>query len=506
MSSKAKTLAKGSTLRMATFFIDAFIALLLMPFILRSLGDSTYGLWMVVGSFIGYYWLFDFGLGSAVRRYVSRAVGNNDTHEANVIINTSLFLFIIISACVILASFLIALTGPLLIKNLSAHSILFRKVILIMGASFAFDLPMKVFSNVLFSYLRYDISTLIGLFKIFSRSILIVIFLKYGGGLIALALITLGVNIAGHIATFIFVRKIVPSLSFSVKFIEKKRLKPLFSYSSYTFIIGIADKLRFNIDNFVITIFLGLNAVTLYSIASRLIQYFIGFMSSAINILVPVFSQYEAKGDYEAIREKFLFVSKISCYLSLLVGGLLIIYGGAFIERWVGKQYTGAYPLLAILVVAIVFALMQAPSIQLVFGISKHKFFAMSNLLEGLANLCLSLILVRQFGLIGVALGTAIPMIFIKLCVQPVYICRLIKLNIRRYYFEILIPTILKSLFILVIFWFLCRNIISVSFINLFLLAAASSALFIIFAFFLGFSNEEKRYICKSVPIFSFNK
>ncbi|MFC1699964.1 MATE family efflux transporter, partial [Candidatus Omnitrophota bacterium] len=96
MSSKAKTLTKGSLLRSLQFFANCIIALALMPFIIHSLGDRMYGLWILIGSFFGFYGFFDFGLSSAVQRYISRALGKGDLKEANAVVNNSLFLFFLI--------------------------------------------------------------------------------------------------------------------------------------------------------------------------------------------------------------------------------------------------------------------------------------------------------------------------------------------------------------------------------------------------------------------------
>jgi hypothetical protein len=56
------------------------------------------------------------------------------------------------------------------------------------------------------------------------------------------------------------------------------------------------------------------------------------------------------------------------------------------------------------------------------------------NSLEGLANLVLSILLVRHFGLLGVALGTMVPMAFTKLFVQPWYFCRIMHFDLLEYY------------------------------------------------------------------------
>ena len=492
MSSKAKILVKGSLLRVTEFFSSAIIGLVMMPFVIHSLGDNMYGLWIFVGSFLGYYGLLDLGLGSAVQRYVSRAVGLKDYKEINKVLNTALFLFGALGVIAFFVSVGVAVFLPLIIKNITEVA-LFRKLILILGLNFAVAFPMRVFFGILTANLRYDVGAVIEISKLILRTALIIVFFKLGFGIMALALITVFMDVLSNLTKYIVVRRKYKYIEVSFKFIDKTKIRTLFDYSKYTFIAQISKQIRFNIDNLVITVFLGLNYVTVYSIASRLIKYFIGFITSSVGFMTPVFSQYEGKGDYESIREKFIFMTKISGYLSFLIGGTLIIFGDAFIRRWVGNEYSVAYPLLIILVVPIIFALMQGPSWQVMYGISKHKIFAILDSVEAVANLILSLILVRKFGIMGVALGTAIPMIIIKLFVQPLFVCRAMKLNVFKYYFSVLFPVGLRSTIFLGIFWFLIREFISPNYLRILFLILAEFALFVPVMFILGFKKDEQK-------------
>jgi O-antigen/teichoic acid export membrane protein len=274
------------------------------------------------------------------------------------------------------------------------------------------------------------------------------------------------------------------------------KIKSLYSYSWKTLVAQVADKLRFDIDNFVIVGFLGLNFVTIYVIAVRLVRHFMDLIMSVVGILTPVFSQYEGRGDFHSIREKFILTTKISSYLAIFVGGILIIFGKAFIERWMGPQYLEAYPLLVVLTIPLTIALMQNPSISLLFGISKHNFFAISNSIEGVANLILSLILVQRFGMMGVALGTAIPMVVIKLFIQPVYVCKSIGLNIGNYMKLVLTVFIKSSLFFLVLS-VIFRNLIIPDYYRLIFLIGVSMVIFLFFLFIGAFNKMEKQLFRK---------
>ena len=66
-----------------------------------------------------------------------------------------------------------------------------------------------------------------------------------------------------------------------------------------------------------------------------------------------------------------------------------------------------SYPVLLVLVIPSTLMLAQSASSRVLFGMAKHKTLAIVTLLEGGANLFLSIFLVRQFGILGDAFGTA---------------------------------------------------------------------------------------------------
>ncbi len=493
MGSDARTVTRGSILRVSYFFFEVVVGLFLMPFIIHSLGDRMYGLWMVIFSFLGFFWILDLGLSSAIERYVSRALGTEDFEEANAIINTTLALFFLIGLLALLVTVIVSLMAPVFFKDIQEVN-LFRKLILILGFNTAVSFPMRVFTGLINAHLRFDLRAVISFVKLLLRAVLIVILFSMGYGIITLALITLGVSLLDYYLHFMFSRRVARYLKLSFTLIDKSRIRQLSVYSSFTFIGRIADRLRFGVDNFVIAAFVGLNLVTIYAIAARLIEYFISIIESAMGMTFPIFSRIEGRGDYESLKEKYILTTKISGYFAMLVGSSLIMYSRAFIERWMGEEYLSAYPVLVILAVPTMIALIQNPSIGLLYGTSKHKFFAISNSIEGVANLALSLILVRKFGIIGVAYGTAIPMVVIKLFAQPVYTCRIVKLPVFRYYTDVLLPVMAKSLGYILVFWWLFNKFIVPDYLRLAVLASGECFFFMIAIFFIGFNRSERAY------------
>jgi O-antigen/teichoic acid export membrane protein len=138
----------------------------------------------------------------------------------------------------------------------------------------------------------------------------------------------------------------------------------------------------------------------------------------------------------------------------------LILFGKEFIRLWIGTGFSDAAPVLLILTACYSIALAQNPGISLVYALKKHYLFAGASVIEGILNLALSIYLAPKYGIVGVAMGTAIPMLFIKIFVQPIYISRIIKISLAQYWSKIM-PAV--GIAVLVLFM---SNYFSIDFIN----------------------------------------
>src|ERR1700751_1047822 len=85
--------------------VSILVGVFLSPFILHHLGDTAFGVWVLIFSVTGYYGLFDLGIRSSVVRYVSKFTATKEDEELDKIVNTSLFSY----SCIGLASMVVTL-------------------------------------------------------------------------------------------------------------------------------------------------------------------------------------------------------------------------------------------------------------------------------------------------------------------------------------------------------------------------------------------------------------
>ena len=430
--SRARRLASGSFLRTVNLVATAIVSLLITPFVIHTLGDRLYGIWALVGAFIGYYGLLELGLSTAISRYLAAALGAADHAECNRVFNTALQIYLGLGVIVLAVTGVVAALAPHVAKN-PEDAALFWRVILILGLSLALMFPVKVFKGVLEAHLRFDRTATVELLELGLRTVLIVTMLLAGFKVVGLAWATFLASLPSLVLLVYYSFHDLPFLRLERSSWTRDTARKLFSYSVFSLVSNVADVLRFQIDNLIVAAYVGLAAVTHYTIAGRLADYYMGLILALFGVFRSVFSQQEGAKDYEGIKRTFLFATRISICVSSFVGFGLIAWGKLFIERWMGRPYLDAYPCLLTLVLGLMFALWQAPSIGLLYGTAKHRFLAWSSMSEGLINVVLSILLVRTYGILGVALGTAIPLSISKIIVQPVYVCKVVGINYWEY-------------------------------------------------------------------------
>ncbi len=422
-ASIGRKLLSGSVLRVCNLIAAAIASLLLMPFIVRHLGDRVYGFWSLAAALIGYYDLLDFGISSAVSQYLSLAIGSRNHDECRSVFNVALRIQALLGGIALLLTAVIAAATPWFCHN-PADAHLFWRVIVVLGINAAIAFPARVYGGVLAAELRFDTQAWLSILGLALRTGLVVWVILSGGGLLALALVTLAATLPVTGLQVWFARREALWARIESRPMEVQRAKSLFSYSIYTFLAFLADILRFQVDILIISGLIGLEAVTHYRVAGVFVQYYLQILIVSVGMLQPILSRFYGAGDHAALERLVFFGTKISSCISVFICLALIGWGKPFISRWMGPRYEDAYLPLVLLSLAVFLDVSQKPSIDLLYATFKHKLYTYTNWGEGILNLALSLLLARPLGIVGVAMGTLLGAVVIRVLVQPWYVCK----------------------------------------------------------------------------------
>lgn len=413
-----------------------------MPFLIHSLGDRNYSMWALIGTLTGCYGVIDLGLGAATGRYISRALGRNDLQEINVIANTSLFIYLCLGALVITIAIVVALMTPLFIQNPNEADLM-TKALILAGLTLGLQFPVRVAGGILHSYLRYDLIVYAGLVEMVLKLSLIYYFISKGYGLVTLAVITLSVAIVEYTLEFAFMKYTFPSFRIGRKYVDVLKIKELFKYSIIAMTGNTASAMRMQAIPFIVTSYVGVNSVVLFSIGLGLLGYFQQLIENTMAMFVTVFSQLEGQNNLDAIKKGFKYLTVASITISLYVGTSLIVYAEQFISVWLGAKYNQAFYILAIVLIPITMSLVQLPCKQVLLGTSKHSYCAAIYMAELVLVLVCGIVFGWTYGIYGIAFGAALGIIIPELFL-PFIMCKALKTNFSQLYGDMIIPSFVK--------------------------------------------------------------
>jgi O-antigen/teichoic acid export membrane protein len=500
--SLAKKLFRGSVAQTLMTLVNIGVGLFMLPFMIGHLGESLYGIWILIGGFTASLYLFDFGFATAVTRFMSRFISKGDDAAANRVINSALVIYTGLSLLVLAATLSIVWISPVWVEN-PANVEMVQLLIFLSGLSLAISFPFKAFAGIATAYVRYDLMAWTRIvIKLIATACTIAALLS-GYKLVAVALIQFGGSLASDFAVVAIARYLFKPLRLKRSFIDRSTIRSLAGYSGWAFLIDVTNLLKGKADIFIIAALIGTGPLTVYYVAVRLVEYSLQFLSKATGMTTPVFAGYEAKKDYEGLRSKTILFVRINLLLGAYAAYTLVLLGEPLIRLWMGEefQFQQAYQVLTIMIMGRIVSFTFAPLNSVLMAIAKPRLMAYLIMIEAAISLPLIYLAlaVLEAGIAGAGAAMVLPMFFTRSVVLPLIIQRQIDLPLLRLYRSILTPILLLSLAVV-----LAQNLV-LRFIpvdSLLTLIASTTAISIIYwgLLLLCLTREEWGYIGKMLP------
>ena len=405
------------------FIFPVLVGLFTTPYIVHKLNTEVYGIYVLAISLMGLLSFLDLGFGQGIIKFVAHYEAKGDYQKINDIINTT---FVINLLMGILGAFTIFSCSNFLSKIFSVtpeYYNLSTTAFKIVSVGFLLNILSSTFSNIPKALQRYDISVKIQNTVWFLSIMSSVILLYLGYGLLEMLVFYVIFQFLGFVSYFYYSKKLLPFIKLSPS-LKKDVFREIFSYSVYTSINAITGNIVFRLDKMIIAYFLGTSAVTYYQIPFMLSQMANGFISSAIQFLMPAVSYLNSLGNKEKLKDMYIKYTRYTFAISLIIFAGLVLLGKPFLIMWIGNEIAEkSYPLL--IVISTVFFFVSISNVGYYFynGLGKSKINMISSFVGSFSYLFVAFLLIPKFGLIG----SAIAFCFI-LVPYPVYIYLLNKL------------------------------------------------------------------------------
>jgi O-antigen/teichoic acid export membrane protein len=457
--------------------VCVLIGLLLMPFVLNTIGDGQYGMWLFICSIAGYSGLMNLGFGETVSRFVAHHHAKGEIDKINGVVNAIGAVYLGMSVLVLLGAGVIAWLAPGLYDWGATSDAELRWVIMVLAANVVVGLLGSVFGGVIVGLQRIDLERTFRSTSGVFRLGITLLMLQKEYALVTLAVIFLATTMVENIGYLCVVFRQLPGLKIGWRYFKLQTLKECFGFSVFALLDGFAGKIIDATDTIVIGIAFGTKYIVPYYIAHRLTTFIVEPLHMIGMIAMPRGAQLSALEHDLRLR---VLVRKGLGLSFLLVGAFFIgacFFGDHVMQAWVGRHFVESHALLLVLLGAQVIASPIRVLRGVLFGMGHVRYPAIAYMIEAVANLLLTLLLIPHFGLLGVAIGTAIPIVLVESFFLLPYALK--KLGITRA--EFLQQIIAPQLIPLIVLWLYCVAVtmsfsISTSWLHVVLVAGCGGA------------------------------
>ncbi len=476
------------------------VGLFLFPFIAYHVGLSHYGIWLLISS-VTFFFTTDFGFGISAIRYVAAARAEGDVDELRRVVSTTLAFFGVLGL-VATVGFVAFMWLFIPASNVAAsdHDLATAMVLTVALSFFLLGLPLTVFRFVLAGVHRYDVANAILLGRILLRCALIVALLLGGAGIYAVAMTEAVVTVLAGVLYFAYVRRLVPELRYSWRYVSLALLKSMLPYSLQVFVIGIAALVILQADNLIIGLVLPVASVALYAGAYRVYQACREMAGSVMQPLIPDASAAQARGESERLRRLLLEGTRYTNALVFLLGVPVMFFAEPLLVAWAGDEFSEVALVTQILLAGLLISSNHIVANSLLMGMGRIGRYARYHVIWATANLALSVVLIQWIGLVGVALATVVPLAVL----EPFYLrnaLREIAVPARTFLATALARALVPALLASSVLWFAVLAVDPQEVAALAVWSAAYGVVFIGLFLRFGLGDTEREWLARTLGV-----
>ena len=493
---KINQLKAGVILSYANQGFHFVISILYTPIMLRLLGQSEYGLYQLVSSVVAYLGLLNMGFSSGYIRFYSRYKVAKDDEGISSLNGMFFMIFSVIAIiCLICGSLMMVNAKSIFGDGLTDSEISKSKILMgLLIFNMAISFLGNVFSCNISSQERFFFHRIIELLKTLLNPFLTLPLLLMGYGSISMVVISTLLTVS---SVLINVWYSISKLNFRISFgnFNFSLFKEMWSFTIFIFIGLVVDQINWNVDKFLIGRMLGTKQVSIYSIGAQLNSIYITFSTIVSSVFVPkVNMMVEKENADKLLTDIFTRVGRIQfIVVGLLMSGY-VFFGKTFIVLWVGNVYSDSYIIGLLLMLPTTIPLIQNLGIEIQRAKNKHRFRSYLYLGMAIANIFISIALIRFYGIVGAPLGTAISLILCNCLIMNIYYQKKIGLNMKYFWKNILmfVPAmVVYSISGLV----LNKYLLNATWISLVLCIIIYCVIYALSVWFLGMNKSEKNLI-----------
>jgi len=403
MMTKVGGLTKNSIYNLLGSGLPVFVGIATIPRLVHVLGVDRFGVLTLTWAVMGYFSLFDLGLGRALTQIVAERSGTGDRQELPDIIRTALIMMLSLG---LLGGVCLGLASSLIVGRVLKMSIGLRNEAMLAFALMAFSVP----AVTLLAGLRGILEARQRFFEISLLRLCMGILTFLGPWLVSfktvhLFWVVLSLEVMRYIALFAHYwvcRRVVTEIKEGASF-QARHWKPLLKFGGWMTVSNIISPLMVNMDRFFIGTFVSVGAIAYYTTPFDMVTKTFAISNAFVTVLFPMFGALYRTNLPEAVR----LYHKGLMTVTLVLGPILLILGiGArfILYYWLGPEFARqGGPVMRVLCFGVFINALAAVPYAFIQGTARPDLTAKFHIIEAPIYIFILWILGSNFGIVGVA-------------------------------------------------------------------------------------------------------
>lgn len=478
--------------------IKILTTLLYTPVMLRLLGQSEFGLYQMVSATVSYLSLLSLGFASSYVRYFSRYQVKDDQTGIARLNGMFMIVFCVMAGlCLACGGFMVWKAGLIFGSGLTGQELFRAKILLaILVVSMAITFPNSVFVCYVTAHERFVFQKLLIIVQSLLNPFLTLPLMLMGYGSVAVVAVSAVLTLVTFVVNLVFCLKKL-GMKFSFRGMEFALLKEMWVFTFFIFLNQIIDQVNWMVDKLLLGRMSGTEEVAVYSIGGQINSLFIQLSTAVSSVFAPRVNRIVAESDDNGVLSGMMNrVGRVQFLILALIVSGFYFFGRPFIALWAGPGYEKAYPVALLLMIPVMVPMVQNLGIEIQRAKNKHKARSVVYACLALGNVVLSIFMIRLWGCVGAALGTAVSMIIGNGLFMNWYYHKRIGLNMLSFWKEIF--KFLPAFALVCLFgWVYTRFVPVNGWVMLLLSAGAFACVYGLIMWLLGLNGYEKQLVRK---------
>jgi O-antigen/teichoic acid export membrane protein len=445
----------GVAVGLSNVAINLAAKLLLVPIILHYLDSSEFGLYQLIGAFVGYLALIDFGISLTLGRFIAKYQALNDRVGQDNIFSMCIIVYLLLAGIVsVFGLFLYHNLDVIFSKSLSSNEMADAKAMFIIFlVSIAATVLGRAFVGVNSGHERFVFSRITESICAIAKVGVVAAVMAIGYRAIGIVVVEALINlvILGLNAAY---AGIVLKVRFKLHYWDWNLFSEALWFAFWTFLAALVLQINFRIGSVLLGVMTTTSLVGVYAIALQINTLYNMLPTTISSVYLPQITRLvmeDASGDQ--LTRAIIGPSRYQLMLMGCLLGGFILFGRQFISLWAGPQYLEAWATALIILVPVTIPLSQNTILSILYAKMLNRDRALITLACAVISGIFAVFMIPPLGLYGPAIATGLALMIGHGVVMNVYYHCKVELNMlfflkkvsERILFVIIAVTIIGS-------------------------------------------------------------